>query len=228
VLRLARDKNLTLYKTCNLFQDNHKCEIYCSIYSNTLLRYPCLCYFYFYFIITSSKRMFLVDIYLCVVLYTIISSVIAGNRKAGCLWVILKQVGRARSRRQVADANIQHIRSMSHASCSICSGYPIRDACTHATAWLTQWFSESLRPSWNPARDFCRSLGPVVTEEEPLARNLRPTSIRSWDSHVEINGARQISIVSQSSVRSEINEWIERYDRPMFWWISWQRNRDSK
>ena len=41
------------------------------------------------------------------------------------------------SRRQVTSVNIWHIRSMSHASCSICSGYPIRAARAHATcAWL--------------------------------------------------------------------------------------------
>lgn len=34
--------------------------------------------------------------------------------------------------RQVTRMNIRHIRSMSHASCSICSGYPIRDARAHA------------------------------------------------------------------------------------------------
>jgi len=48
-----------------------------------------------------------------------------------------EQVGHPWSRRQVTSVNIWHIRSMSHASCSICSGYPIRAARAHATyAWL--------------------------------------------------------------------------------------------
>jgi len=166
----TEDKNPTFHKACILSRRfgrfktipfrYDKCETCYSIYSNILLYY-----FFILFLFLFHHIHFIVSTYRCtyiVILYITIMSVIADNRKIRCLWVTPKQVGRPRSRRQVADTNIRHIRSVSHASCSICSGYPIRDACAHATAWLTQWFSESLRPSWNPAWDFCRSLGPVT------------------------------------------------------------------